>query len=219
MIFIENLNDFGVVSAPGQFCVRQLLDWKPMKLQFFGDSYDIIKKSLISWLGEFGSRSAHPMFTEPTTLAQAALFARFLDAHLISTETLAPSTDRAAYFMPCRSAGNLFLDPDTGVRLKPRRGLKSVNYIFGSELVALSQARPTSLTLVFDQSFSRGSQMPHIQEKLEFFASHGVYGFAYSSHAPFLILSSDSELAVCAHGRLLEVSGLPASRLVMLGAA
>ncbi len=199
--------------------VRQLLDWKPMKLQFFGDSYDIVKKSLISWLGEFGSWSAHPMFTEPTSPSQAALFARFLGAHLISTETLTPSTDRAAYFMPCWDAGNLFLDPDTGVRLKLRRGLKSVNYVFGSELVALSQARPTSLTLVFDQSFSRGSQMLHIQEKLEFFASHGVHGFAYSSHAPFLILSSDSELAVHAHRRLLEVSGLPASRLVMRGAA
>ena len=190
-----------------------------MKLKFFGDSYDIVKKSLISWLGEFGSWSAHPMFTEPTTLAQAALFARFLGTQLISTETLTPSTDRAAYFMPCWSAGNLFLDPDTGVRLKVRRGLKSVNYVFGSELVALSQVRPSLLTLVFDQSFSRGSQMPHIQEKLEFFALHGVYGFAYTSHAPFLVLSSDSELAVRAHGRLLEVSGLPASRLVMLGAA
>jgi len=190
-----------------------------MKLQFFGDSYDIVKKSLISWLGEFGSWSAHPMFTEPVEPEEAALFAHFLGAHLISTETLTPSTDRAAYFMPCWSAGNLFLDPDTGVRLKPRWGLKSVNYIFGPELVALSQARPASLTLVFDQSFSRGNQLPHIQEKLEFFASHGIHGFAYSSHAPFLILCSASELAVRAHGRLLEVSGLPASRLVALGAA
>jgi hypothetical protein len=190
-----------------------------MRLQFFGDSYDIVKKSLISWLGEFGSWSAHPMFTEPTSLAQAGVFGHFLGANLISTETLTPTTDRAAYFMPCRGVGNLFLDPDTGVRLKSRRGLKSVNYIFGSELVALSQARPTALTLVFDQSFSRGSQMPHIQEKLEFFASQGVYGFAYSSHAPFLVLSSESEFIVRAHRRLLEVSGLPPSRLVTLGAA
>jgi hypothetical protein len=199
--------------------VKQLLDWKPMKLQFFGDSYDIVKKSLISWLGEFGSWSAHPMFTEPVEPDQASLFARFLGAQLLSTETLTPSTDRATYFMSCWSAGNLFLDPDTGVRLKPRRGLKSVNYVFGSELIELSHARPTSLTLVFDQSFSRGSQLPHIQEKLEFFASHGIHGFAYSSHAPFLILSPESELAARAHGRLLEVSGLPASRLVTLGAA
>ena len=190
-----------------------------MKLQFFGDSYDIVKKSLISWLGEFGSWSAHPMFTEPTTPAQAALFARFLGTRLISTETLTQNTDRATYFMSCRGAGNLFLDPDTGVRLEPRRGLKSINYVFGPELVALSQARPTALTLVFDQSFSRGSQTPRIQEKLAFFASHGVHGFAYSSHAPFLILSLESELAVRAHGRLLEVSGLPSSRLVKMGVA
>jgi hypothetical protein len=144
---------------------------------------------------------------------------RALGAHLISTETLTPTTDRAAYFISCRSAGNLFLDPNTGIRLQPRRGLKSVNYVFGSELVALSQARPTSLTLAFDQSFSRSSQMSHIQVKLEFFASHGIYGFAYSSHAPYLILSSESELAARTRRRLLEVSGLPPSRLVTLGAA
>lgn len=190
-----------------------------MKLQFFGDSYDIVKKSLISWLGEFGSWSAHPMFTESVSLDQAALYTRFLGARLVATETLAPNTDRAAYFSSCRSAGNLFLDPDTGVRLEPRRGLKSMNYVFGPELVALSQARPAALTLVFDQSFSRGSQTPHIQEKLAFFASHGVHGFAYSSHAPFLVLSAESELAERAYGKLLEMSGLPSSRLVTLGAA
>jgi hypothetical protein len=190
-----------------------------MKLNFFGDSYDIVKKSLISWLGEFGSWSAHPMFTEPTIPDEAALFARFLGTPLVSTETLTPNTDRAAYFMSCRGAGNLFLDLDTGVRLEPLRGLKSVNYVFGNELVDLSKARTGALTLVFDQSFSRGSQTPHIQKKLAFFRSHGVYGFAYSSHAPFLILSSASEVVDHARVKVLEVSGLPSWRLVTLGAA
>jgi hypothetical protein len=33
-----------------------------MKLQYFSDSYDIVKKSLIAWLA--GNWAVHPMFTE-----------------------------------------------------------------------------------------------------------------------------------------------------------
>lgn len=187
-----------------------------MKLQFFGDSYDIVKKSMIAWLAEFGSWSAHPMFTEQVTSDKAASFSRFLGVCLVSNEPLTPVTDRAEYFVACKGAGNLFLDPDTGVRLSPCRGTKSVNYVFGPELIALSHARPKALTLVFDQSFSRGSQDKNIQEKLAFFLSRGIHGFAYSSHAPFLLLSGDLELAGRARELLIQVSGLPASRLVVL---
>jgi hypothetical protein len=188
-----------------------------MKLDFFGDSYDIVKKSLIAWLSKFGTWSAHPMFTETVNPDQAGSFSRFLGAHLISHEVLTPQTDRTQYFSRCRTAGNLFLDPDTGVRLSPCRGLKSVNYVFGPELVEWSRVRPDSLTLVFDQSYSRGSQASNIYQKLGFFAAHNITGFAYSSHAPFLVLSADPELARRARETLLEVSGLPATRLISLG--
>lgn len=188
-----------------------------MKFKYFGDSYDIVKKSLIAWLGDFGGWHAHPMFTEPVTPDKAALFAHFLGAELVSAEELTPRTDRAAYFSSCRDVGNLFLDPDTGVRLEPRRGPKSVNYVFGPELVALSHARPESLLLAFDQSYSRGDQGPQIQEKLAFFASQDVYGFAYCSHAPFLVLGAKADLVARAHDKLVEVSGLPPSRLVKVG--
>src|SRR6266498_148932 len=157
-----------------------------MKLRFFGDSYDIVKKALIGWLAEFGTWSAHSMFTEVVTLDQAASFSRFLGVDLLSDETLTPVTDRTAYFSSCKTASTLFLDPDTGIRLSPCRGSKSVNYVFGPELVALSHARPQGLTLVFDQSFSRGTQTRDIQEKLAFFRAQSIDGFAYSSHAPFL---------------------------------
>ena len=62
----------------------------PMKFKYFGDSYDIVKKSLISWLSEFGGWRAHPMFTESVTFDQSALFARFLGAELVSVEELTP---------------------------------------------------------------------------------------------------------------------------------
>jgi len=54
-----------------------------MKLNYFGDSYDIVKKSLISWLWDFGPWSTHPMFTELVSSEKAAAFSRFLGVQLI----------------------------------------------------------------------------------------------------------------------------------------
>jgi hypothetical protein len=184
-----------------------------MKLTYFGDSYDIVKKSLIAWLAEFGLWVTHPMFTEPVTPDEAASFSLLLGTPLVSEEVLTPQTDRAGYFSSCRTSGNLFLDPDTGVCLEPRRRSKSVNYVFGTELVEWCGVRPKALTLIFDQSYSRGNK-DGIREKLAYFAGQKVYGFAYASHATFLLLSADSELTKRTRERLLEVSDLPASRLV-----
>lgn len=190
-----------------------------MRLQFFGDSYDIVKRSLIAWLSDFGPWSAHPMFTETVNRKDARHFARFLGADLLSVALLTPHTDRESYFSLCRRTGNLFLDPDTGVRLRPCRSAQSPRYVFGSELVSLVQARPRFLTLVFDQAFSRGSNPAPIREKLHFFASAGVRGLAYSSHAPFLLLGARASLLERARLRLLRVSSLPSKRIITLGAA
>ncbi len=187
-----------------------------MKFQYFGDSYDIVKKSMIAWLGEFGDWAAHPMYTEPVEPKHAALFSRFLNARLVSTETLTPKTNRTAYFAPYYSAGNLFFDPNTGVRLESRRGVKSVNYVFGQELIVFSRARPASLTLVFDQSYSQGDYKPQVREKLEYLAAHGVNGFAYCSHASFLLFGGNARLVKLARCKLLDTSGLPSWRLLTL---
>lgn len=120
-----------------------------MKPRFFGDSYDIVKKSLIAWLGEFGHWSAHPMFTELVTPDRAAAFSHFLGVPLISKEILTPKTNRVEYFSSCRTAGNLLLDPDTGVRLSPCGGLKSVNCVFGSELVEIESPPRKRLNVGF----------------------------------------------------------------------
>ena len=189
-----------------------------MRAQFFGDSYDIIKRSFIAWLSLFGPWSAHPMFTEAVAAKDARRFARFLGANLLSVELLTPDSDRESYFSSCRRAGNLFLDPDTGVRLAPCRGARSARYVFGPELLSLVRARPRFLTLVFDQAFSRGPNGDRVREKLQFFASAGVAGLVYSSHAPFLLLSARATLLERARRRLLKVSNLPPERIITLGA-
>jgi len=187
-----------------------------VRLQYFGDSYDIVKKSLIAWLLEFGPWVTHPMFTEPFEGEKAAAFSRMLGTPLLSNEVLTTQTDRVKYFSSCLTAGNLFLDPDTGVCLKAWRGAKSVNYVYAEELIGWCSARPNALTLVFDQSYSRGSTKDDMHRKLAYLAQQDIYGFAYASHATFLLLSADCELVESAREKLLDLSGLPASRLVRL---
>jgi hypothetical protein len=188
-----------------------------MNLQFFGDSYDIIKRSFISWLSDFGRWSVHPMFTHEVDAEAAGAFARFLNARLLSSDPITVSTDRQAYFECCLSAGNLFLDPDTGVSLAARTGAKSIRYIFGPELLRLVLARPHRLTLVFDQSFARGVRERvegDVRKKLAALAAGGAYGFAYVSHAPFLCLAADPSLVLRAHEAVKANSSLPPTRLI-----
>jgi hypothetical protein len=187
-----------------------------MKLQYFGDSYDIVKKSLIAWLLEFGSWVTHPMFTEPFEREKAEAFSRLLGTPLLSIDVLIPRTNREEYFSACGTAGNLFLDPDTGVRLEPYRGKKAENFVFGPELVEWCRQRSGALTLVFDQSYSRSIKKNGLlQGKLHYFAREGISGFAYDSHATFLLLGADGELVQRARNHLLKISGLPESRFVL----
>ena len=82
-----------------------------MHLQHFGDSHDIVKKSLFEWLRELGPWTAHPMFTDvDPDAAIVDQFAQFLDVPLVWREVLRVDTDRVAHFNACRDAGHLLLD-------------------------------------------------------------------------------------------------------------
>jgi hypothetical protein len=111
-----------------------------MHMGFFGDSYDIVKQSLIGWLQNFGDWSVHPMLTKEATESQIAAFQHFLGAHVISREMLTKNTDREQYLSCGEACGNLFLDPDTGICLQNQHR-RSPKYLFGSELVRLSEQR------------------------------------------------------------------------------
>src|ERR687887_1421467 len=117
--------------------------------EHFGDSYDIVKKSLLQWLSKFGPWAAHLMFTHQTNAAEAEAFSRFLGAPLISTEVLECRSDRVRYFVPCRQfqCRSLFLDPDTGIRIEPVEASRAPKFVFAKELIELSAARPQGLTL------------------------------------------------------------------------
>jgi hypothetical protein len=185
-----------------------------MRMRYFGDSYDVVKQSLLRWLQNFGDWSAHPMFTEAVSDSDVVAFESLLAAKVVSREILTLDTKRPAYFAPALSCRHLFIDPDTGLRMRPTRGVRAPEYLFASELIRLSAERTASLTVVFDQSVGRGSEQLHLERKLRELRHHEVFGFAYVSHACFLVVGKDRTLVERARSRIIAESCLPASRFL-----
>lgn len=187
-----------------------------VRLSYWGDSYDVVKQSLLRWLQPFGAWSVHPMFTEVVPPAEAERFAAFLGCRLLTSEALTPGTDRAAYFACAATCGNLFLDPDTGLRLDPIGGMRSPEFLFSPELVQAVKARPLDLSIVFDQSHPRGAQARResVEHKIRRLVELGVAAFAYDSHACFVVAAADVDLIDRAKAHVLSSSHLPSSRLV-----
>ena len=184
-----------------------------MKPSYLGDSYDIVKQSLLRWLSVMGSWATHPMFTEPVSSTQADDFAHLLGTRLLSLTPLTGGIDRVGYLAPARECHeHVFIDPDKGIRIEAIRGRKAPAYVFCTELMEIAIARPDKLTLVFDQSLARGSERQQLQDKLQTFSVHGVHAIAYVSHACFVLLGRNSSLVEEAFEVLQSESRLPRSR-------
>ena len=185
-----------------------------MNLKFFGDSYDIVKQSLLRWLEPCGAWKAHPMFTPPVEPRRADEFERFLGVRLVSREVLDQRSDRKAFLKPAKCCqANLFLDPDTG--LWPKSDGATPKHLMSVELAEIAKKRPDKLTLVFDQSFSRSlSRNQQIKEKLACLKKQGIHGVAYESHACFVLVSQSKDGLDNAVTTLLRKSRLPPERLV-----
>ena len=185
-----------------------------MRLQYFGDSYDIVKQSMLQWLSPYGPWAAHPMFTDLVTEEDARAFSTFLGVPLISDEVLTDTTDRNAYFRGRRTGQSLFLDPDTGLSVSrvPRRRLPQ--YLLATELVTLANATPEGLCMVFDQALQRGAEGAALQAKMHHLKEHGIHAFAYKSHASFIVAGASPGLVEQARSTVLAASALPGNRLL-----
>jgi len=187
-----------------------------MNPRYLGDSYDIVKQSLLMWLANVGTWTTHPMFTESVSTEQADAFSRLLGTRLLSCDALTHGTDRDAYLAPARDCNDhVFLDPDTGIRLKPTRGVTAPRYLFGTELLAIADAGPERLILVFDQSLARGDEAKQLESKLNSFANWGVLGIAYVSHACFVLMGKNRSVLESAFETLKKESRLPESRFLL----
>ena len=185
-----------------------------MRLKYLGDSYDIVKQSLLRWLGHFGEWAVHPMFTESVTDADVKSFEALLGARIISKEVLSLESKREDYFAPAAFAGNIFMDPDTGLRLQDTRSVRAPEFLFMSDLLRGFEPRPNKLTLVFDQSVGRGSEREHLERKIAALRQQDLFGTAYVSHACFLLVSKDRSIIEEARRHMIQESRLPESRFL-----
>jgi hypothetical protein len=182
-------------------------------MQFFGDSYDVVKRLLIRTVAPHAKWTAFPMFTHEVEAADISAFEAFLGVSVASRHAMTLSTDRAGHLLALAGHRHIFLDPDTGIKLKPSNGADAVKYVFGPELVALCEQRHDRVVLVFDQSVPRGAERKAIAGKLGYFREKGICGFAYLSHARFFVLSCSEPVCEAALKRLLATH-LPQTRLV-----
>jgi hypothetical protein len=58
-----------------------------MHVRFLGDSFDIVKQSLLRCLAQCGPWSAHPMFTVEATVDQGDVYSQLLGVPLITPAT------------------------------------------------------------------------------------------------------------------------------------
>jgi hypothetical protein len=158
------------------------------------------------------------MFTEEARDGFDSDFSSLLGVPLISKEVLRPDTNREVYFSSCAGHQHVLLDPNTGLSIRQGQSERSQDHLFVSDLLPILNARPEGLTMVFDQSLSRGRTVKEqLVGKLAHFRSHDFSGFAYTSHACFLFLVRERAIAEHAHKLLCGKKRLPKERFLFGG--
>jgi hypothetical protein len=187
-----------------------------LRLKFFGDSYDIVKQCILSWLSDYGQWMAHPMLTEKISPEDEKILSRILGVPLLSNAVLNKETNREEYFKTahlCKK--NLFFDPDTGLRIDSNKRKNHPSYLFGQEAISIAQARPELLTLTFDQSLAKGREREQVDDKMIFLNKNGISSFSYISHACFILYSLNHKLIMEAAEVIRIKSNLPKNRFLI----
>ena len=175
-----------------------------------GDSYDLVKRSLLACLEELGLWHVHPMFTAAFNPGEIKCYQDLLGVPLITSEPLPIRPKREAHIELAHVHGHVLFDPDTGLKMNGRVSAPR-KYLFKNELLAAVRARPSVLTAVFDQSLSHGKAESELIAKAKALAQNAVRCFAYSSHASFIFVSADAKLLESARKLLLQ-AGIPEKR-------
>ena len=167
-----------------------------MHPNYFGDSYDIVKRFFCAEISVLGYEiRIDPLFTGDWSDKEIDQFFRLVgvNRHALQQALSAPTA--------------LFLDPDTGVHR--RHGPKHVSL----DRIADDTMRH-ALVFSFDQSFSRQSRPLEVMSgKLDALSAKGVRGLYYDSHARFLFASRSEATVNKLRQRLIE-TGIPERRLL-----
>src|SRR3989339_1485639 len=165
-----------------------------MNPEWFGDSFDIVKRYFIGVVkGQGYSVFVDPMFTGDGKGIEES-FHRFVGAPKFDGKK-SPGEKTA-----------LLLDPDTGIGKR-----KTGQHVTIDDCIR--ELEHHDLVIVFDQSFARNrTARVQMVEKLNLLSDRGVFGFYYDSHARFLFIGKTwTEVGIAFQA--IETSGLPKSRL------
>ena len=192
-----------------------------MHPDFFGDSYDLVKREIIHGLAPAEQWTVHPMYFDFGNAPKPGFVLKY--AKFLGIQPAARETERSNLVddVTAASLQQLFLDPDTGLwdgQGSPGGAWRK--HISVRELARIANARKHGITLVFDQSYSRTlknqERRTRVEQKLKALRNtrgeRQVHSVAYVSHAVFIWVSTDADLLASATQRLLARSGLPRAR-------
>jgi len=163
-----------------------------MNPQWFGDSFDIVKRYFVENLKTVGYHVVvDPMLTGEWNGVEDRFY------HFLGVSPLGQLYDG-------RTA--LLLDPDTGIGKKETKRHVTITTI-------AAHLKNYEIVFSFDQSFSRGGNATDkMKEKLGKLEATGNVGFYYDSHARFLFAANTVESLNTVEQQLI-LSGLPENRL------
>ena len=194
-----------------------------MDPKFLGDSYDFVKRILLSVKPRNRDFLAVPMFAkEPEKLGDVLdSYAHMLRVDKIPRELCLVPDDRQQWLEEIHSVVkkgryHLFLDPDTGIRVGDNKGRKPRAYVGMNEIKALLEDSEDMLLLCYDQSFPRANEKDNQKarsEKLRVLGStRGIRSCYFVSHTCILAASCDEEVLSEWRSGILKL-GVPSKRL------
>jgi hypothetical protein len=166
-----------------------------MNPQWFGDSFDIVKRFFIDNIREMG----YQVFIDPMLTGEwNRLENKFYDfIGAVPLKNLPTSSGRTA----------LFLDPDKGIAPKQTKQHVTIRKI-------IDYLQKHEIVFSFDQSFSRGvNASEQMRKKLSLLKKEGAAGFYYDSHARFLFSAKSQKVLTNLKHHLVAV-GLPKERFI-----
>lgn len=192
-----------------------------MKPGYLGDCLDFYKRWFLAEFFPRENLDAVPMLTEPwPSPADRALYSALVGVQIIQ-DTIVPNTaERSGYFQVLGHSGHegrdVFLDPDTGLRLGPRPKRRRFDeYLFGRELLEFILPIGSSrVAVVYDQSIARGSEAEEYAVlKMQVLRGMGLSAFAYCAQVAMVVVSRDSARITALHQHAQGLPHLPQDRI------
>jgi len=195
-----------------------------MKPDYLGDCLDFYKRWFLAEFFPHERLDAVPMITETwPSSADRAMYSELVGVQIIQDAIVPNAAERSAYFDVLARQGHetkdIFLDPDTGLRLgsRPKRR-RFDEYLFGHELLEfILPIGSKRVAVIYDQSIARGSDAEEYgQIKMHGLRDMGLSAFAYCAQVAMVVVSRDNDRVNALHQHVKGLVHLPKDRVLVV---